>query len=243
MQIDVIDGMVRTTRNTAWRWLGAPIAGPLRSGLTVLLGRRRLGRLLLGHELDGLRREILRACVTSAGAPPVASLATRLERPEEEIRRAMAHLAAQGLIELSETGEIAAAAPFSFAPAPYRVVLPGTREAFAASAVAALGIPLLVGGVGEIHSACPQSGQKIAVKVQLRRILERSPAEAVVGLPGDPSDGGLEGLCRRAQFFASESAARVWLAKTPPARGRVVSIGSALLVAKRLFDDRVALAA
>lgn len=242
MSIQVIDGVVESTRNTAWRLLGVSRAEPLRTGLAVVLGRRRFGRLLLGPQLDVLRRAILRAFLAGGPSPSAATLAKALDRPEPDIRMALAQLAARGLLALEENGDaIKSAFPFSPPPAPYRVVLPGRQEAYAPSALDALGISLLAGGVGVIHGTCPHSGQSIAVTIRARRVAERSPEHSVIAVATDPREGALESLCRRAHFFASRVDAEAWLAEQRPLGGRVLEIGSALLLAKRLFDDSVAL--
>jgi hypothetical protein len=241
--MDVIDNVMQTTRSRAWKVLGTHGVVPVRTGLEIALGHRRFGRLLLGPRLDLLRKTILRTFLVGEAPPTISTLAKSLTRAEDEVKADLEELARREVIgPVDGHGGIASAYPFSATPTPHRVLLANGREVHGLSAVDALGIPLLAGGAGEIHSLSALSGRQIRIAIKKDRIAENQPEACIVGVAGDKKGSLFDAFSKGTQFFSSTKEWRDWLAEHRELRGNVLSLRTAMLVARHAFDDRFALA-
>ena len=213
----------------------------MRTGLEMALGHRRFGQILLGRRLDLLRKAILQAFLVGEEPPTASTLAKSLAWTEEEVKAHLEELAGREVIGLRDgDGAIQRAYPFSAAPTPHRVLLGTRREVHGLSAVDALGIPLLAGGAGEIHSLSPLSGRQIHITIKKYRVEEYQPEGCIIGVAGDKKGSVLDAFSKNTQFFASSKEWRDWLAEHREQRGNVLSLRTAMLLARHAFDDRFA---
>jgi hypothetical protein len=112
-----------------------------------------------------LRLAIYRFTAETTRVPTVAELATLTGLAPQEVRAALARLAAEHVIVLnSHDGSIRMAAPFS-GIATQHLVRTGGKEYFANCAWDALGVIAALGGAGEVVSRCEQSLEPIQFRV------------------------------------------------------------------------------
>jgi hypothetical protein len=112
-----------------------------------------------------LARLILRTFLERGGPIPVEEIvAAVLTAPAQSTRDALVTLEDEDLIRI-RAGQIDIVYPFSAAPTPFLVRLPGGRDRFACCATDALGIPAMVGETAEIGSQCHHCGTPLTFSV------------------------------------------------------------------------------
>jgi hypothetical protein len=108
-----------------------------------------------------LVRHILNTFVERGGPIPLDDIiAASPDTPPEAIHDALIALDEKDLIRL-RAGHVDLAYPFSAAPTPFLVGLPGGRERYTCCAMDALGIPPMVGQAVEIRSQCYHCGASL----------------------------------------------------------------------------------
>lgn len=114
--------------------------------------------------------------------------------------------------------------PASHRPMSSRSVFPtrlrsAMRRSTAASfAVATLFIPELLGVSAQVESACPATGERVALTVHPDRIEPHGKRPPVSLLAPDPEKAAADivgHFCCHVQFFAAERAGNEWVAKPP----------------------------
>ena len=101
----------------------------------------------------------------------------------------------------------------------------------------------LLGVEARVESRCPVTGQTIALVVGPRGVGRVSPPEAVLSFMADCCDGAsvVTRFCRYVLLFASEEAARPWIAERPGIF--MLSIPEAFQLGRRMNAHRFGLAA
>lgn len=108
-------------------------------------------------------------------------------------------------------------------------------------AVDALGIPLMAGGAGEgVQSTSLGTEVPVRLVFQGGRLVERSPQSTAVVVAHGQGASIAESTCRFVLFSASRDEGRRWLTDRPALRGTVLPLRAALLLARRVFNDRFA---
>lgn len=183
---------------------------------------------------------MLRSYLEYGQAPTLEELSNALGRAETNVQQDLRTLADRGVLSLDgdEGAVIGAAQPFSSDPTPHRVVLAGDRERFAVNALDALGIPLLAGGDGEVHSRCAATEAELRLTVRERRLMEQSPPGIVVVAGPAVKNALLMGHRRESSFVISIREARRW-AKAHGKDARILSLGRAVRLARRIYDEEM----
>lgn len=223
--------VVRGAGRIAWR---ITVASRMDRLAAFGFGQRRLAAWLLGPRLDRVRREIFRVFVDGA-SPSSAALATKLDRSEREVTDDLVELGRLGFVEVSKAGAIVRAYPFSSEPTAHRVRLAGARELHACCAFAALGVTLLAGGTAQIRSRCPRTDRDLRVVLRRGRLVKQVPSGCVLAAPRAQKRTMLP-FSSSSRFVASWAEAEAWSEEVPKG-ARVLSLRSAVLLARLVFDD------
>jgi hypothetical protein len=196
--------------------------------------------------LDDSERElyfwILRRFATS-GRPSGAALAEEAERLGADLARALEPLAREDLVHLGPDEEIAVAYPFSGHPTAHRVRFRTGHEVHAMCAIDALGIAPMFDEPIEILSRDPVVDDEIHVRLAPGGDAAWQPESAtVVAGALDRGQDGCYSCCPVLNFFTSTESAERWLARHPEARGRVISMQTAIHAGRAVFGDVLAAA-
>ncbi|NTU84388.1 MAG: hypothetical protein HGA45_34335 [Chloroflexales bacterium] len=103
--------------------------------------------------------------VRTGAAPHLSALAARLEVAETDLAASYQRLAEQRALVLDADSAIAMAIPFSATPTDVTVVGPDVTW-WANCAFDGLGIPAMLSCNAVVETACPHSGEPIAVSVR-----------------------------------------------------------------------------
>jgi hypothetical protein len=194
--------------------------------------------------LDDSERElyfwILRRFARS-GRPSREELFEEAERLVGDADRLLASLAREDLVHLGSDGEIAVAYPFSGRPTAHRVRFRTGHEVHAMCAVDALGIAPMFDEPIEVLSRDPVTADEIRVRLAPGGEGAWQPESAIV-IAGalDRSQDGCFSCCPVLNFFTSTESAERWLARHPEARGRVISMQTAIHAGRVVFGDVLA---
>jgi hypothetical protein len=184
-------------------------------------GPDRAGQGRLAPASGGLRavqQAVLRAF--AAGQPP--GPAARAAVPAgASVPGILAELAAGDYLVLDAGGQISAAYPFSAAPTPHRVRLPGGVTVHAMCAVDALGIAPMLGTDAVIASSDPGTAEPVTITVTAGHANWDPPGTVVLYAWRDCSGPAAATCCDLISFFTSRKAARTW-ARTRPQPGAVI---------------------
>jgi Alkylmercury lyase len=102
---------------------------------------------------DRLRLFIYRQIVRQERAPKVVEMASKLSRPQREIRAALERLSQGHAIVTQQNGELWRAAPFSAIPTAFPVEI-GKRSWYGNCIWDALGIPAMLHKDGRVLASC-----------------------------------------------------------------------------------------
>ena len=129
------------------------------------------------NELDLRVRALVYDHFMATGhAPSVAGLSSELSAAPDDVRAAVARLAAQRQLVLQPSGEVLMANPFSAVPTPF-VVQAGERSYWGNCIWDALGIPSMLGADATITTACPDCGDAMQLTIEGGRL---APGQGIV---------------------------------------------------------------
>lgn len=179
-----------------------------------------------------VHRTILRTFANTGTAPTRAQLG---DHPSLET------LAANDIIGIDDTGDIAYAYPFSTRPTAHYVQLPGGARPYAMCAIDALGIPAMLDTDAVITSRDSYTGEPITVTVTNHGATASwLPTEAIVFLGSRThccTTTSAQSCCGYLNFFTSHRNALAWAAEHPEIHGVVLDRDQALDVGMRYFGD------
>ena len=196
---------------TGRRAVPRPLArrgGPCGAG-TARASRRRVAGGAAGRAVR-LRRWPAPLPAALAAAPAGAS-----------VPGILAELAAGDFLVLDAGGQVSAAYPFSAAPTPHQVRLPGGVTLHAMCTVDALGIPPMLGTDAIITSSEPGTAEPVTITVTAGHAHWDPPGTVALYAWRDCSGPAAETCCDLISFFTSRKAARIW-ARTRPRAGAVI---------------------
>jgi alkylmercury lyase-like protein len=139
------------------------------------------------------------------------------------------------LAHTTPDGQVEIAYPFSGRPTAHTVHLTGHPPVAAMCAIDALGIPLMTGSDGVIHSADPDTGTPIRIQ---RRGTEWTwqPASAVVVIASTDCTGTLANtMCRSITFHTNSQDAQTHLDNYPELHAVIVGQADAIALADHTF--------
>ena len=123
-----------------------------------------------------LRHQIYTVATRSGKPPTIAALSDAAGEPIDQIRDALARLAAGRIVVLQPgSGEILMAPPFSAVPTPF-LVETNRHVSYANCAWDALGVPIMLGEPARIVSSCGCCGDAFTLDV----MADRPPSAADV---------------------------------------------------------------
>lgn len=108
-----------------------------------------------------LFRRILGIFIDRGGPVAVEAIPTAFSQPRDAVMVALTTLDEKDLILVRE-GRVELAYPFSAAPTPFTVTLPGGRARYAVCALDALGVPAMLGQRVTIRSRCHHCKEPLA---------------------------------------------------------------------------------
>jgi len=162
-------------------------------------------------------RSLARTCVSllADGQPVrIERLAGALGRPQWEVDEDLAKLS---WVYRDDQNRVIGYGGALVIETPHRLLVDG-REFYAMCAGDALLLPLSLDRETRVESTCPTTKKRITMTVSSAGVRNLTPAGVVMSypLPGDDGysfTGDLAGrLCSYAHFFASEDAAKSWIA-------------------------------
>jgi hypothetical protein len=171
------------------------------------------------------------------GGPPDAGwVRARATELGVDAEVALAEFATRDLLHRDPaSGAITAAYPFSGVATHHQVVPAGGKPVYAMCAIDALGIPFMLGRDATVSAADIADGTPIRVEVRDGQASWDPPGAVVlVGTVGG-SGASADTRCPFVNFFASTTAAEVYLRTHPAVSGRVLDLGAALEAGKRVF--------
>jgi alkylmercury lyase len=154
-----------------------------------------------------------------------ARLAGAVGRPEAEVAASLAEPPFNRLLYRDDRGRIVGfggLAVGDLARSPHRLKLDG-RELYAWCAGDALFLPVVLERELRVESRCPTSGERIGLTVSPEGFRDLEPPGAVMSflqpeeLAARAEAGGdvIRNFCHFVHFFASDEAARAWIAEHP----------------------------
>lgn len=219
--------------------------GAARYGLGAAgIPAERWGSMRTAH-LSGAARELYRWILegfASGRRPDTKAVGAAAGRIGLDVEEGLALLASEDLVHSDrESGEILVAYPFSGRPTDHRVRLDRWREVYAMCAIDALGIPFMLGTVGEVFSRDPRTGQEVWARVSPGEGLWWEPEEAVVLAAGKGSSGpAASSCCAFVNFFASRESAERYQREHAELRGAILPLPDAAEAGRIVFGDLLA---
>lgn len=182
--------------------------------------------------LRAVQQAVLRAF--AAGQPPLPA-ALAAAPAGASAPGILAELAAGDFLVLGAGGQVSAAYPFSAAPTPHQVRLPGGVTVHAMCAVDALGIPPMLGTDAVITSVEPGTAAPVTITVTAGRDHWDPPGTVVLYAWRDCSGPAAETCCDLIGFFTSRKAARAWARTRPQASAVILSAAQASQLGTGIF--------
>lgn len=197
------------------------------------LGKNR-GSSLDESELS-LYRWVLRTF--ASGIPPSpADVRHAATSRNVVVETALSRMVEEDLIELSASGVITCAYPFSATPTTHVVVVEGANAVYAMCAIDALGIPIMLQRNCRIETSDPGSGAPILMHVTAGGDAQTEPQSAVVLSAVASGSGPLSSLCcPLVNTFASTGTAERFLKSHAELSGQILSISEALAYGAAVF--------
>jgi mercuric ion transport protein len=211
----------------------------LASALTALGWRERHK---LGVQEDAVHRYILAQHPVLGRAPTHQEIvdALKLDSPHDA-QQILSRLHELDLVYLDPASRaVHVAYPFSTVPTNHVVRFPSWAEAklvYAACAIDALGMSFMLHRDLSIVSSCAHCEAPIGIEVRDSMIVARYPETTVVWVGMTRSPHAAASVCPLLNFFCSPAHVAAWWHTRPAALGHVLSLGEALYLGKRIFED------
>ncbi len=142
-------------------------------------------------------------------------LGTPLEAAETILK-----LVPASAIELDDNGDIVGFVGLSIVPSTHRFKT-ARRSLFTWCVFDALFLPALIGSAATLHTACPQTGREIEIRVDGTHLTAISPDQPVMSLAKTDTEACCQDLrgafCDRVNMFASQAAFDHWSSTRPDA--------------------------